>query len=365
MSKNTAVLSFSILAAAAAAACGKSEPKPEPQTATAAVESAPAKAVSIDRAMLVQFDKLPKQFESKTNPITPDKVSLGKQLYFDKRFSKGQDVSCNSCHGLDTYGVDNKPKSPGHKGQLGSRNSPTVLNAAGQFVQFWDGRAADVESQALGPITNPLEMSMKDDKAVLAVLNSMPEYVAAFKKAFADDKAPVSLANFGKAIGAFERTLVTPAPIDQYLAGDESALTEPQKAGLAKYMEVGCTTCHAGNLWGGAIYQKLGLALPWPDQSDLGRYEVTKADADKMMFKTPGLRNVAKTAPYYHNGSIATLAEAVKSMAKHQLGKNLSDEDTASIVTFLDSLTGPVPAEWGKAPELPKSTAKTPKPDLK
>ncbi len=365
MSKNTAILSLCVVVAAGAAACSKPEPKPEPQTSTAAVEAPPAKAVSIDRSMLVQFDKLPKQFDSKTNPITPDKVALGKQLYFDKRFSKAQDTSCNSCHGLDTYGVDSKPKGVGHRGQASARNASTVINAAGAFVQFWDGRGATVESPELLPAFSPLDTSAKGDQALLAVVNSMPEYVASFKKAFTDDKAPVSVVNFGKAIGAFQRTLVVPAPIDQYLSGDESALTEAQKAGLAKYMEVGCTTCHAGNLWGGAIYQKLGLAVPWPDQTDLGRYQVTKMDSDKMMFKTPGLRNVAKTAPYYHNGSIATLPEAVKSMAKHQLGKNLSDEETASIVAFLDSLTGPVPAEWGKAPELPKSTAKTPKPDLK
>lgn len=365
MSKKTLSLGMLIAAGAWVAACSKSEPKPEanPAPTTAAPEE--KKAVTIDRAMLVQFDKLPKVFDAKSNPLTAEKILLGKQLYFDKRLSKGQDRSCNSCHGLDTYGVDNKKTSPGHRSQLGARNSPTVLNAAGQFVQFWDGRAADVEAQALGPLTNPVEMAMTNDKSVLAVINSMPDYVAAFKKAFPADVQPVNFVNLGKAIGAFERTLNTPAPIDQYLSGDDSALSEQQKAGLAKFMDVGCTTCHSGNLFGGTTYQKLGLAVPWPDQKDLGRFDQTKAEVDKMMFKTPQLRNVAKTAPYYHDGSIATLSEAVKLMAKHQLGKTLSDEDTANIVAFLESLTGTPQPDWAKEPELPKSTAKTPKPDLK
>lgn len=205
---------------------------------------------------------------------------------------------------------------------------------------------------------------MPDAKKVEAVLASMPEYVEAFKKAFPDDKKPLSFDNMAKAIGAFERKLVTPGRWDKFLGGDKTALTDAEKAGFNKFMDSGCMACHMGPNLGGMMYQKLGLVIPWPDQKDQGRFEVTKKDEDKMMFKVPGLRNVPKTAPYYHDGSVATLPEAVKTMAKHQLGRDLSDEDVKSIATFLEALTGEVPAQYAKAPALPASTAKTPKAEL-
>lgn len=341
-------------------------PAPSASSAQAATPKeatpAPKPAATVDRSLLAAFSVLPARMVSPTAPITDDQIALGKQLYFENRISKGQAISCNTCHGLDTYGVDNKPTSPGHKGQLGARNSPTVYNAALHVAQFWDGRAKDVEAQALGPILNPVEMSMASDKAVLEVLKSMPEYEAAFKKAFPADKEPISYTNVGKAIGAFERTLVTPSRWDKYLGGDDSALTDEEKAGLAKFLDVGCNTCHAGAAVGGRDFKKLGQAKAWPTElKDNGRFDVTKDEADRFFFKVPSLRNVDKTAPYFHDGSVKTLDEAVTLMARHQLGKELAADDVKNIVAFLKSLTGELPKI--EKPTLPKSTAKTPKAD--
>jgi len=328
-----------------------------------ACTGAPKPVVEVDAARLKMFRPLPAAIETASNPITDAKVSLGRMLFFEKRLSKGQDISCNSCHNLASHGVDNQPTSDGHKGQKGNRNSPTVYNAAGHFAQFWDGRAKDVEEQAKGPVLNPVEMAMPSEKHVLAVLNSIPEYQVMFKKSFPEDKNPVSYDNAARAIGAFERKLVTPARWDKFLQGDSAALTDAEKTGFNKFTAVGCQTCHSGMYLGGNMYQKLGAALPYPRQADLGRYAVTRQDADRMMFKVPSLRSIEKTAPYYHDGSVPTLNEAVDSMATHQLGKQLKREEVASIVTFLKSLTGDLPAEYIQPPELPKSTPKTPKPD--
>jgi cytochrome c peroxidase len=320
------------------------------------------KAVVVDRAQLKMFKALPDAMESQKNPTTEAKVTLGRMLYYDPRLSTNQDVSCNSCHDLAKYGVDGQPVSDGTKGQKGTRNAPTVYNAAGHFVQFWDGRAPDVEEQAKGPVMNPVEMAMSSDKAVVAVLKSMPEYVVAFKKVFPADKDPVTFENTARAIGVFERRLVTPSRWDRFLNGDRTALTDAEKAGFNKFMEVGCQACHAGTYLGGEVYQKLGVVQPYPDTSDAGREAVTKQESDRMVFKVPSLRNADKTAPYFHNGKVTTLGEAVKEMGEYQLGKQVKDDEVASIVTFLKTLTGEIPAEYIKPPELPKSTAKTPKP---
>jgi cytochrome c peroxidase len=325
----------------------------------------PPRTVEIDPVQIQIFEPaLPDIIESASNPITEQKVALGRMLYFEPRLSKSHQISCNSCHGLDTFGVDGVPTSDGHKGQLGTRNAPTVYNAAGHFVQFWDGRAPDVEAQAKGPILNPVEMAMPSEKYVLTVLNSMPEYVAAFKAAFPGEKDPVSYDNMAKAIGAFERKLVTPARWDKFVKGDKSALSPEEKAGFATYMEVGCQGCHAGTYVGGNTYQRLGMVKAWPDASDPGREKVTKNASDQMVFKVPSLRNIEKTGPYFHNGKIGTLAEAIQSMGEYQLGKKLSDAQVQSIITWLRTLTGDVPAEYTKPPVLPKSTSKTPKPDI-
>ena len=285
-------------------------------------------------------------------------------LYYEPRLSKSQEISCNSCHLLDKYGVDAQPTSDGHKGQRGNRNAPTVYNAAGHFVQFWDGRAEDVEAQAKGPVMNPVEMAMPSEKQVLAVLRSMPEYVQAFKKAFPGAKDALTFDNMATAIGAFERKLLTPARWDKFLKGDQGALTSEEKAGFNVFTSAGCAACHAGAYVGGNLYQKLGLLKPYPDQSDMGRYQVTKSESDKMFFKVPSLRNVEKTGPYFHNGKVATLDQAVVQMADYELGKQLSGAETQSVVAWLRSLTGEVPKDYIKAPTLPKATASTPKAEV-
>ena len=306
---------------------------------------------------------LPKDFFSADRQANPAQIDLGRKLYYDKRLSKNQDISCNSCHQLNHYGVDNQPVSPGHKGQLGVRNSPSVYNAAAHIAQFWDGRATDVEAQAKGPILNPGEMAMPSQAAVIAVLNSIPGYVEAFKQAFPAEANPLTYDNVGKAIGAFERGLVTPSPFDAYFSGDDSALTSQQKRGLTLFLENGCAACHNGAYFGGNSYQKLGLVEPWPNQQDPGRYQVTEQALDRMTFKVPALRNVAKTAPYFHDGSAKTLDEAVSRMAHYQLGKDLPTDQIADIAAFLRSLTGELPTDYIKPPQLPMGTAMTPKPD--
>ncbi len=309
------------------------------------------------------FKPLPAQFDSKDNPITPAKVELGKLLFFENRISKNHDLSCNSCHDVAKYGVDGAPTSTGHKKQLGGRNSPTVYNAGNHVAQFWDGRAPSLEEQAKGPVLNPVEMAMKDAAAVEAVLKSIPDYPPLFKKAFPDAKEPLTYDTFAKAVGAFERTLVTPSRFDKFLLGDAKALSDAEQKGLAKFMDVGCTACHTGEGLGGGVYMKYGLVKPVPGLKDTGRFEVTKAEADKFVFRVPSLRNVEKTGPYLHDGSAKTLEEAVKLMGTHQLGKDLSKDDVDSLVTFLKALTGELPSKAIAAPTLPKSGKSTPKPD--
>lgn len=367
MKKRTSIPFVVMILAGVAGACEQKKPPPtttEPvATATPSAAASAEEETKIDRSLLVQFGKLPATYLPATpEPTSADQIALGRMLFWDTRLTKNQDRSCNSCHNLETFGVDNEKTSEGHKKQRGSRNSPTVYNAAGHFLQFWDGRAKDVEEQAKGPILNPVEMGMPNAGAVLQVLQSIPQYVEAFKKAFPKDKA-ISFDNVGKAIGAFERTLVTPSRFDKYVAGDDSALTSAEKKGLAKFMDLNCPSCHTGALLGGNEFKKLGQAKPYEDSKDMGRYEVTKAESDKMMFKTASLRNVAKTGPYLHDGSIPTLEAAIKLMGKHQLGKTVSDDDAKAIATFLGSLTGEPTAEMKKKPELPPSTPKTPKPD--
>jgi cytochrome c peroxidase len=326
--------------------------------------SKPAATVTIDQSNLAMFQPLPEEMTSAANPLTDEKITLGRMLYYETRLSKSQELSCNSCHKLNAYGVDGEPTSDGHRGQKGDRNSPTVYNAAGQFAQFWDGRAPNVEEQAKGPVMNPVEMAMPSGKQVVAVLKSIPEYVEAFKKAFPKDKDPVTIDNMAMAIGAFERKLVTPARWDKFLRGDQSALTNEEKTGFNDYMDAGCAMCHAGAYLGGNQFQKLGMARPWPDASDPGREKVTKSEADRLVFKVSPLRNVAKTGPYFHNGKVATLDEAISLMAEYQTGKTLTQEKVRSIATVLGALTGEVPAEYIKEPELPKSTRRTPKAEL-
>ena len=341
------------------AACSGGSPAPKPADDAAAKVEAPA---APDAQLVAMFKPLPESMATADRPTTPERVELGRMLYFDKRLSKNHDISCNSCHMLDKYGVDNEPTSPGHKGARGDRNSPTVYNAALHFVQFWDGRAADVEAQAKGPVLNPVEMAMAGEAQVVATLESIPGYADAFKKAFPDADPAITYDNMATAIGAFERTLVTPGKWDRYLAGDGAALTAAEVEGAKLFVQTGCATCHMGPAVGGQMYQKLGLVRPY-ETEDQGRFAVTQNEADRLMFKVPSLRNVAKTGPYFHDGKVATLPEAVRLMGAHQLGRDLTDEDTAKIVTFLEALTGDLPADKIQPPTLPESGPTTPAPD--
>jgi len=318
---------------------------------------------TIDPTKLQMFAPLPKEMPLPTGSISDQQVDLGRMLYYETRLSSDDDVSCNSCHLLDKYGVDGQATSDGHKGQKGDRNAPTVYNAAGHVAQFWDGRAATVEDQAKGPVMNPVEMAMPSEKLVVAILKSMPEYQQAFKAAFPAEKDPVTFDNMAKAIGAFERKLVTPSRWDKFLEGDQAALTPAEKAGFNTFMTAGCQTCHAGSLLGGTMYQKLGVIKPYPDQSDQGRFQLTKSEGDRMVFKVPSLRNIEKTGPYFHNGKVGTLEDAVARMGEYQVSTKLTEAQVQSVVTWLKSLTGEIPSDYIKPPKLPASSPRTPKPE--
>src|SRR5579864_2408468 len=323
--------------------------------------SAPGK-VQVNAEALQMFAPLPQMMTSPDNSVTDAKVTLGRILYYDPRLSANQKISCNTCHPLDAYGAESKSVSTGFKHQQGKRNAPTVYNAAGHFVQFWDGRAPTVEEQAKGPITNPVEMAMPSNAAAVEVIKSMPDYVALFQVAFPKEMDPITYNNMALAIGAFERGLVTPSAWDAFIQGDQSALTDAQKSGFNTFAATGCQWCHSGPYVGGSAYQKLGVVKPWPNQSDQGVYQLTKDDMDKMVFKVPSLRNIKKTGPYFHDGSVATLDQAIRNMAVHQRGVSLTNAQVKSIEVWMDSLTGQIPASYIKPPELPKSTAQTPQP---
>lgn len=269
-----------------------------------------------------------------------EKIALGKKLYMDKRLSVNDSQSCNTCHNVTNAGpgVDNTQFSPGAiKGKFGGRNAPTVWNAGFQLAQFWDGRAVDLAEQAKGPILNPVEMAMPSEQAVIEKISAIPEYQVAFKAAFKVEGA-INYDNLADAIAAFERTLITKDRFDLYMEGDLNALTEQEKSGLQAFTQVGCTVCHSGPALGGSMYQKLGLVKPYSNQKDQGRFDLTNNPVEKMYFKVPMLRDVARTAPYFHDGSIKTLGEAVKQMASLQLGRELDDKTVADIVAFLGSM---------------------------
>lgn len=336
-----------LLSLALAAGCARKEP-----------------AVEIERSQLAMFKAVTAPAILPADSMEGKQIALGRMLYFEPRLSLNQQISCNTCHQLTRYGVDSEPTSPGHKGQRGTRNSPTVFNAGFHFVQFWDGRAKDLAEQAKGPVLNPVEMAMPSEAHVLRVLNSIPAYPALFRDAFPGEKNPLTYDNVAKAIAVFEDRLVTPAPWDRFLKGDRDALDHKAKAGFLAFLDAGCQACHSGRLLGGSLYQKLGAVEPYPDESDPGRYEVTGNEADRMFFKVPTLRNIEKTAPYYHDGSVATLEEAVRLMGKHQLGKELSADQIDLIVYWMKSLTGEISEEYIREPELPESSPSTPKPVL-
>jgi len=272
---------------------------------------------------------------------TSERIALGKKLYFDKRLSVNDTQSCASCHILDDgfAGVDNLPTSPGAKKQLGTRNSPTVLNAGWQDSQFWDGRADDLVEQAKGPILNPVEMGMPDEQTVEKKIRGIAEYQKAFSSAFSGENPAITYQNIAEAIAAFERTLITPARFDDFLNGDANALSLAEQRGLNTFLKVDCKSCHDGKLIGGETYETLGKENPYENQDDQGMYLVTKDEEDRMVFKVAALRNVALTAPYFHDGKIETLDQAVRKMAELQLDEKLTDQQVSDISHFLKALT--------------------------
>ena len=272
---------------------------------------------------------------------TPQRIALGKKLFFEKRLSINDKQSCASCHILDDgfAGVDNLPTSPGARGEQGTRNSPTVLNSGWQDSQFWDGRAEDLVEQAKGPILNPIEMGMPDEQTVEKKIRAIAEYQKAFVSAFPNDKPAITYQNIAEAIASFERTLITPARFDDFMKGDANALTAVEQRGLKAFIKIDCKSCHDGKLVGGETYEPLGKEHPYENQSDQGMYTLTKDEDDRMVFKVAPLRNVALTAPYFHDGKIKTLDEAVRKMGKLQLDEELTDQQVADIVSFLKALT--------------------------
>ncbi|MBI2486753.1 MAG: cytochrome-c peroxidase [Deltaproteobacteria bacterium] len=302
----------------------------------------------------------------KDNPITTEKIELGKMLYFDPRLSASALISCNTCHNLGTGGVDLQEISTGHGWQKGPRNAPTVLNAVFNIAQFWDGRAKDLAEQAKGPVQATVEMSNGPERLV-ATLNSMPQYVDLFKKSFPMENSPVTFDNTAKAIEVFEATLLTPnSRFDKYLKGDVSALNAEEKEGLKLFMEKGCAGCHNGVNIGGSGYFPFGVVeRPGADilpLGDKGRFMVTKTASDEYVFKVPSLRNIELTPPYFHSGKVWNLRQAVSVMGSAQLGIKLTDKEIDSITAFLRTLTGDQPnVEY---PILPPNTDDTPRPIL-
>jgi cytochrome c peroxidase len=295
---------------------------------------------------------------------TPERVELGKMLYFEPRLSESHTISCNSCHMVGLGGVDMLETSVGHRWQRGGRNAPTVLNSVFNTAQFWDGRAKDLEEQAGGPMINPVEMASTHEH-VIEMLRAIPGYIEMFAKAFPDDPDPISIKNVTDSIALLEATLITPnAPFDRYLRGDENALTTEQKEGLQLFVDNGCAGCHSGINIGGDQYQPFGVVeLPGAEflpPDDKGRFEVTKSVSDEYVFKVPTLRNIELTPPYFHTGRSWDLRQAVAVMGASQLGIELTDEEVDKITAFLGSLTGEQPEVT--YPILPPSVATTPHP---
>jgi len=314
----------------------------------------------------VEFQPIPDQAPSiKKNPATPEKVELGKMLYFDPRLSRSGLISCNTCHNVGMGGDDFQETSTGHGWQKGPRNAPTVLNSVFNLAQFWDGRAKDLAEQAKGPIQAGVEMNNTPEN-VVKTLSSMPEYVALFKRSFPGEADPVTFDNMAKAIEVFEATLITPnSQFDRFLKGDVQALNAEEKEGLQLFMDHGCISCHSGINMGGDGYHEFGVVAKPSEKiiaGDKGRYEVTKAEGDTFSFKSPSLRNIVLTPPYFHSGVVWDLKEAVSIMNDSQLGSEMQDADLDKIVIFLHTTTGKQPQVM--YPILPASTDTTIKPAL-
>lgn len=312
-------------------------------------------SVLLDQAKLF-FKALPAEAVNPDNEETAAKVKLGKLLFYDSRLSRSGNNSCNSCHNLASFGVDNEPTSQGDNGQFGKRNSPSVFNAALHNMQFWDGRAKTVEEQAGMPILNPGEMAIPHKGFLIDRLKHEQLYRDQFGLAYPVAKNPINYANVQNAIGAFERTLLTPSRFDAFMNGKLDAIDSIEKTGMKFFLNSGCANCHNGAGMGGETMVKFGLftdyrTLTRSRVDDQGRMSVTGKKGDKDVFKVPGLRNVEKTYPYFHDGSVADLDSTVRIMAKVQLNSTISNDEAKAITSFLRSLTGDIREEAKKAPE--------------
>jgi cytochrome c peroxidase len=310
------------------------------------------------------FKPLPHDAGTAEYPVTPERVALGRALFFEPRVSSDGVVSCAKCHQPSLYGTDALPRSIGNSGKIIPRNAPTVFNTALQFVQHYGGNRKDVEEQAVKALISPLAYGNADYASAEARLRAITAYRPMFEQAFPGEAEPMTVQNWGKAIGAYERVLLTPAAFDRYLQGDTGALSAKAKQGLDKFISFGCVGCHNGVTVGGQMYQKFGVTQDYWTATgskeielfkgrDKGRFQDTKDEADAFIFKVEQLRNVAVTPPYFHDGSVADLRDAVRIMAKLQLGRDLSADEVGDIVAFLESLTGEVPQQFASVPNLP------------
>jgi cytochrome c peroxidase len=330
-----------------------------------AFTTALAAAAQDDTALLNQaqgiFKPLPNAAGTPDSPSTGPRVELGRTLFFDPRVTIDGNMSCSSCHQPAFYGTDALPKGIGVKQRPHPRNVPTVLNAGELNIIHWRGDRDSLEDQAAKAVTSPITSGQPDEKAVIDRLSRIIGYAPLFQVAFPNEPKPMTLQNFAKAISAYERTLLTPSPFDAYLAGNQEALSVAARAGLAKFINTGCVACHNGVGVGGGMFQKFGVVEDYwkatgSEPVDKGRAEVTNNPADLYVFRVASLRNVAMTPPYFHDGSVATLPEAVKVMARVQLAVTLSESDNRDIVAFLQSLTGEPPANFATTPTLPSGS---------
>lgn len=316
----------------------------------------------LERALGV-FKPLPDTAHVDDYPHSAARVELGRQLFFETRVSSDGRTSCATCHNPAFYGTDALPQSVGVNGKQLPRNAHTVFNTALLVAQHYGGNRVSVEEQAMKALTSPLAYGNKNFEEAEARLRTLG-YQTLFDAAFPNEKEAVSAEHWGVAIGAYERTLLTPAPFDRYLKGDTRAISAEARLGLDKFISYGCASCHNGSTVGGHMFQKFGLTedywkatgsveMPHFKGRDKGKFHDTGKEEDQWIFKVPQLRNVAKTPPYFHDGSVATLDDAVRVMARLQLGRQLTDDDVRHIVAFLETLTGDVPANFAQVPALP------------
>lgn len=337
----TSVTALGVAAAGSAAGAqtaGGTDAAPATRAATPSDDNA---GVLMRQARAV-FGRLPDQMPGAEND-TPEMIALGTKLYFERGMSINKTQSCNDCHDITGRGagVDNRRTSPGALNKFGPRNSPTTLNAGFHVAQFWDGREPTLEEQAKGPPLNPIEMGMESGEDVAARVREADshDYEALFAETFPDEGDPLTFDNIANAIAAFERTFITRGRFDSFIDGDETALTAGEKRGLDEFMNVGCIQCHSGPVLGGMLYQKSGVFHPYADRADFGLFDVTGNEEDRFVFKVPALRNIVHTAPYFHDGQVGTLAEAIDTMGWMQLNVQLDNDQILDIMRFLTSLS--------------------------